>query len=218
MPQKTLVSRRERLSQARLCVLVAGGPSSAACAEQVAAIAAAGAELIQLRDKNLDDAALLERAIAAVAVARRYGALLVINDRPDIAVAAAADGVHLGERDMPVLAARRVVGSSRLVGRTAHTIEEARAALRDAADYLGVGPCFPSGTKAFEAFAPQTFLDAVVSEAEVPAFAIGGIEPQRIAQLRALGLSRVAVASAVTRADDPAAAVASLLAALREVS
>jgi thiamine-phosphate pyrophosphorylase len=218
MPQKTLVSRRERLSQARLCVLVAGGPSAAACAEQVAAIAAAGAELIQLRDKNLDDAALLERAIAAVAVARRYGALLVINDRPDIAVAAAADGVHLGERDMPVLAARRVVGSSRLVGRTAHTIEEARAALRDAADYLGVGPCFPSGTKAFEAFAPQTFLEAVVSEAEVPAFAIGGIEPQRIAQLRALGLSRVAVASAVTRADDPAAAVASLLAALREVS
>lgn len=216
MPQKTLVSRRERLAQARLCVLVEGGASAAACAEQVAAIAAAGAELIQLRDKNLDDAGLLERAIAAVAVARRHGALLVINDRPDIAVAAAADGVHLGERDMPVLAARRVVGSSRLVGRTAHTIEEARAALRDAADYLGVGPCFPSGTKAFETFAPQTFLEAVVSEAEVPTFAIGGIELQRIAQLRALGLSRVAVASAVTRADDPAAAVASLLAALRE--
>ena len=147
MPPKTLVSRRERLAQARLCVLVEGGASAAACAEQVAAIAAAGAELIQLRDKNLDDAALLERAIAAVAVARRHGALLVINDRPDIAVAAAADGVHLGERDMPVLAARRVVGSSRLVGRTAHTIEEARAALRDAADYLGVGPCFPAAPK-----------------------------------------------------------------------
>ncbi len=218
MPQKTLVSRRERLAQARLCVLVEGEASAAACAEQVAAIAAAGADLIQLRDKSLEDAALLERAIAAVAAARRHGALLVINDRPDIAVAAAADGVHLGEQDMPVLAARRVVGSSRLIGRTAHTIEEARAALRDAADYLGVGPCFPSGTKAFETFAPQAFLEAVVNEAELPAFAIGGIEPQRIAQLRALGLSRVAVASAVTRADDPAAAVASLLAALSDAS
>ena len=81
-----------------------------------------------------------------------------------------------------------------------------------------MGPCFPSGTKAFETFAPQAFLEAVVNEAELPAFAIGGIEPQRIAQLRALGLSRVAVASAVTRADDPAAAVASLLAALSDAS
>jgi len=177
-------------------------------------MAAAGAELIQLRDKSLEDAAMLERAIAAVAAARRHQALLVVNDRPDIAVAAAADGVHLGEHDLPVRAARRVVGSARLIGRTAHTIEEAQIASSDAADYLGVGPCFPSQTKAFEAFAPQEFLAAVARDFSMPTFAIGGIQPDRVAELRALGLSRVAVASAVTQAEDPAAAIAAFVAAL----
>lgn len=211
MPLKPLFSRRERLANARLCVLVDGMDSAAACARQVASLAAAGAGLIQLRDKSLDDAALLERAIAAVAAARRHDALLVINDRPDIAVAAAADGVHLGEHDLPVLAARRVVGSSRIVGRTAHTIDEARAAACDAADYLGVGPCFPSDTKSFDTFAPREFLAAVSREVVLPAFAIGGILPERIAELRAIGLTRVAVASAVTRSSDPAAAVKAIL-------
>jgi thiamine-phosphate pyrophosphorylase len=216
MSPTPLVSRRERLANARLCVLVDGGVSTAACERQVAALAAAGVGLIQLRDKSLDDAALLERAIAAVAVARRHDALLVINDRPDIAVASAADGVHLGEHDLPVLAARRVVGSSRIVGRTAHTIEEARAAVHDAADYLGVGPCFPSDTKSFDTFAPREFLAAVSRNVALPAFAIGGILPERIAELRAIGLTRVAVASAVTRSSDPVAAVRAILAALAD--
>ncbi len=216
MPLKTLHSRRERLANARLCVLVDGRDSAAACARQVASLASAGAGLIQLRDKSLDDAALLERAIAAVAAARRHDALLVINDRPDIAVASAADGVHLGEHDLPVLAARRVVGSSRIVGRTAHTIEEARAAVHDAADYLGVGPCFPSDTKSFATFAPREFLAAVSRDVPLPVFAIGGIVPERIAELRAIGLARVAVASAVTRSSDPAATVQAILAALAD--
>ena len=208
------LARRERLAAARLCVLIDGGPSAAACGQQAALIAAAGVGLIQLRDKSLDDAALLERAIAAVAGARRHGALLVINDRPDIAVAAAADGVHLGAADMPVLAARRVVGSARLVGRTAHTLEEAQAAVADAADYLGVGPCFSSQTKSFASFAPREFLQAVAREVALPTFAIGGITPERVAELKNLGLSRVAVAAGVTQAVDPVAAVAGLLQAL----
>lgn len=207
----TLISRRERLAGAGLCVLVDGGVSAAACGELVAAIAAGGAGLIQLRDKTLDDASLLARATAAVVAARRHGALLIINDRPDIAVAAGADGVHLGEEDLPVWAARRVVGSGRLIGRTAHTPDEARAAVNDAADYLGVGPCFPSETKAFEAFAPRPFLQAVVEEIDLPTFAIGGITAERLAEVLALGLSRVAVGAAVTRAVDPAEAVQALL-------
>lgn len=211
MPLKTPLSRREQLAAAGLCVLVDGGASPAACGEQVAVIAAAGAGLIQLRDKTLDDAALLARATAAVAAARRHGALLIINDRPDIAVAAGADGVHLGDEDLPVWAARRVVGPGRLIGRTAHTLAEARAAVSDAADYLGVGPCFPSETKAFEAFAPQTFLQAVAKEIGLPTFAIGGITPERLAEVVAIGLARVAVGAAVTRAADPAAAVRALL-------
>lgn len=192
-------------------MLVDGSASAAACGQLVAAIAAAGAGLIQLRDKTLDDATLLGRASAAVAAARRCGTLLIINDRPDIAVAAGADGVHLGEEDLPVWAARRVVGSGRLIGRTAHTPEEARAAVADAADYLGVGPCFPSETKSFAAFAPRPFLQALVEEIDLPTFAIGGITAERLAEVRSLGLSRVAVGAAVTRAENPAAAVQALL-------
>jgi thiamine-phosphate pyrophosphorylase len=211
MTRETLLSRRDRLAAARLCVLVDGGDSAESCAQQVAAVAAAGAGLIQLRDKKLSDAALLERAIAAVAAARRHGALLVVNDRPDIAVASAADGVHLGEDDLPVLAARRVVGSARLIGRTAHTPAEAHAAVSTAADYLGVGPCFPSDTKAFETFAPRAFLEEVAREIDLPSFAIGGITAERIGDLLALGLSRVAVGASVTRAADPRVAVQELL-------
>ncbi len=215
MTRKTPLSRRDRLGFSQLCVLVDGGESADACGRQVAAVAAAGAGLIQLRDKKLGDAALLERAIAAVAAARRHGALLVINDRPDIAVAAAADGVHLGEDDLPVLAARRVVGSAKLIGRTAHTLAEAEAAVRDAADYIGVGPCFPSDTKAFAAFAPRKFLQDVARSIELPAFAIGGITADRIEELVVLGLSRIAVGASVTKAADPAEAVQQLLRRLR---
>ena len=215
MTRKTPLSRRDRLGFSQLCVLVDGGESADACGRQVAAVAAAGAGLIQLRDKKLGDAALLERAIAAVAAARRHGALLVINDRPDIAVAAAADGVHLGEDDLPVLAARRIVGSAKLIGRTAHTLAEAEAAVRDAADYIGVGPCFPSDTKAFAAFAPRNFLQDVARSIELPAFAIGGITAHRIEELVVLGLSRIAVGASVTKAADPAEAVQQLLGRLR---
>lgn len=215
MTREIPLSRRERLGFSQLCVLVDGGESADWCGRQVAAVAAAGAGLIQLRDKKLGDAALLERAIAAVAAARRHGALLVINDRPDIAVAAAADGVHLGEDDLPVLAARRVVGSAKLIGRTAHTLAEAEAAVRDAADYIGVGPCFPSDTKAFAAFAPRDFLQDVARSIELPAFAIGGITADRVEELAALGLSRIAVGASVTKAADPAEAVQQLLGRLR---
>lgn len=211
MAGNTAFFRRERLAATRLCVLLDGGESLTVCRQRVAQIAAAGAGMIQLRDKSLDDAALLARARATVEAARPHGTLVIVNDRADIAVAADADGVHLGEHDLPVVAARRLLGDTRLVGRTAHSFAEALAASADGADYLGVGPCFPSGTKAFADVAPREFLAQVAREMPLPSFAIGGITPQRLPEILSLGLTRVAVAGGVTASADPAAAVADYL-------
>jgi len=206
--------RLARLDAARLCVLIDGGDSAEACGRQVAMLAAAGVRFFQLRAKSLDDASLLTRAVAAVAAARESGGLVVVNDRADVAVAADADGVHLGTHDLPLAAARQLLGTARLLGRTAHSFAEAAAARAAGADYLGVGPCFPSPTKTFAGFATPEFLASVARELPLPAFAIGGIDAARLPDVLATGLSRVAVASAVTTAADPATAAAALLAEL----
>jgi thiamine-phosphate pyrophosphorylase len=120
-------------------------------------------------------------------------------------VAAAADGVHVGATDIPVAEARGLLGATALVGRTAHALAEAEAAVFAGADYLGVGPCFPSTTKAFTAHAPRDFL-AAAARLPLPVFAIGGITPERLPELAELGIHRVAVAAAITAAVDPPAA------------
>jgi thiamine-phosphate pyrophosphorylase len=175
--------------------------------------------MLQIRDKDLPVPVLAERARAAVEIARRRHpdgrALVVVNDRADVAAAVGADGVHTGADDLPLPLVRRVVGPRALLGRTAHDLAEARAAVLDGADCLGVGPCFPSHTKSFAAYAPPEFLAAVASEIALPAFAIGGITLERIDEVAAMGYSRVAVASAVTGAADPAAAAAALIERLR---
>ncbi|MFM8891403.1 MAG: thiamine phosphate synthase, partial [Planctomycetia bacterium] len=132
----------------------------------------------------------------------------------DVAAATGADGVHIGADDLPVPGVRRVIGPRALVGRTAHSLDEARAAAVAGADYLGVGPCFPSTTKSFGEQAPREFLAAVPREIGLPAFAIGGVSPERLDELFALGLTRVAVAAAITEAADPAAAAAGFMARL----
>jgi thiamine-phosphate pyrophosphorylase len=207
----------DRLAGVTLCVLVDGRAEPAAFEHLVEQLCEAGVRMIQLRDKHLATPDLVDRARRAVAIARRRGLgepLVVINDRADVAVAVAAAGVHVGATDLPVAAARRVVGPDRLVGRTAHGLDEARAAIADAADYLGIGPCFPSPTKSFAAFAPHDFLASVAREIALPAFAIGGVTLERLEELAALGIRRVAVSAAVIDAADPGAAAAAFIARL----
>ena len=221
----TAARARDRLRDVSLCVLVDGGPDLDAFDRLVATLVDAGVRMLQIRDKALAMPAVADRAARAVAVARRRAdaaaAIVVVNDRADIAVAVGADGVHLGATDLPTALARRVIGPHGLVGRTAHDASEALAAAADGADYLGIGPCFPSATKGFDRFATADFLRTVVREVSLPAFAIGGITLDRLDALAALGVSRVAVASAVTAAADPGTAAAALiarLAALRPAS
>jgi thiamine-phosphate pyrophosphorylase len=201
---------RERLGDARLYVLIDGAESPEAFEERVETLCQAGVDVLQLRDKSLDDRQLVERARVLASICRRHGVTSIVNDRADIAVAAGADGVHIGQEELTVADARAVVGPGRLVGVSTHSIEQARAAVIAGADYLGVGPTFPSTTKSFAEFPGLNFVREVATEISLPAFAIGGITAANVGEVVAAGLSRVAVSGAVTAASDPQAVVETL--------
>jgi thiamine-phosphate pyrophosphorylase len=137
-----------------------------------------------------------------------------MNDRPDLAVLAGADGVHLGQDDLSVKDARSIVGPDRLVGVSTHCIEQARQAVLDGASYIGVGPTFASKTKAFTEFPGVALLRTVAAEIRLPAFAIGGIAESNVHEVLSAGFRRIAVGSAVADAPDPAAAARRLLAVI----
>jgi thiamine-phosphate pyrophosphorylase len=177
-----------------------------------------GASVIQLREKTLPDADVLALAQRLRALCDGSGALLVVNDRIEVARDAGADGVHLGQEDRSVAEARRVLGSDALVGVSTHDAAELARALADGADYVGVGSVFPTATKGravpvsgAAALAP---LAARAEAAGVPAFAIGGITPQNAAVVTAAGFRRVATCAGVVAADEPAAAARAILTAL----
>jgi thiamine-phosphate pyrophosphorylase len=136
---------------------------------------------------------------------------MIVNDRPDLAVLAQADGVHVGQEELSVKDARSIVGPDMLVGVSTHSIEQARQAVLDGANYIGVGPTFPSGTKRFEQFPGVELLRLVAAEIRLPAFAIGGIDRQNVAEVLAAGFTRIAVSGAVTAAADPVQAAKELL-------
>jgi len=139
-----------------------------------------------------------------------------MNDRPDLALLAEADGVHVGQEELNVAAARRIVGAGRLIGVSTHSLEQARQAATDGADYIGVGPVFPSGTKAFAEFPGLELVRVVARETSLPAFAIGGITFENVGEIVRAGLRRVAVSGAVLNAADPQSAVAALRRRLTE--
>ena len=204
----------ERLGRARLYVLIDGRSSPEAFAALARSLVDAGVDVIQLRDKQLDDRRLLERARLLREATRSSATLFVINDRPDLAALAGADGVHVGQEELSVKDARSIVGPDALIGVSTHSIEQARQAVLDGANYLGAGPTFPSGTKRFERFPGLELLRAVAAEIRLPAFAIGGIDRRNLPEVLATGICRVAVSGAVTTASDPAAAANELLAAI----
>jgi thiamine-phosphate pyrophosphorylase len=205
------------LAQARLYVLLDGQATAEEFCRLARTLVQAGVHIVQLRDKRLDDRPLLERARLLRAITREGNTLLVMNDRPDLAVLADADGVHVGQEEVTVKDARTIVGPHRLVGVSTHSIEQARQAVLDGANYLGVGPTFPSGTKQFDHFPGLELVHAVAEEIRLPAFAIGGITAENLPQVLAAGLARVAVSGAITTADSPEEAVCTLLAMLGKV-
>jgi thiamine-phosphate pyrophosphorylase len=204
----------DRLANARLYVLVDGADTEATCMRRAALLVEGGIDLLQLRDKELNDRTLLARARALRRLTRGTSTLLIVNDRPDIAALADADGVHVGQEELPVADARKIVGPALLIGVSTHTIEQARQAVLDGADYLGCGPTFPSPTKSFTDFPGLAFLREVASEIRLPAFAIGGITPDHTADVLATGFTRIAIQGALEQTDDPLRIVQSLQAML----
>jgi thiamine-phosphate pyrophosphorylase len=206
---------RDRLASVSLCVLVDGRASAETFEALVANLVKAEVGMIQLRDKRLDDRQLLGRAWRLRQLTRGTETLAIVNDRADIAAAAEADGVHVGQEDLPVKDARAVVGTRALIGVSTHNIDQARTAVRNGANYLGVGPTFPSQTKAFEEFAGLDYLRQIAAEIRLPSFAIGGINGHNLPELLGAGIGRVAVGAAVTEAKDPHSAARELLGMLK---
>jgi len=178
-----------------------------------ALLLAGGARLLQLRMKSASSRDLLAAAERIRPLAHAAGALFLVNDRPDVARAVEADGVHLGQDDLPVAAARRVLGPGRMVGVSTHDVEQARAAVADGADYVAVGPIYATTSKDHPI--PPRGLElvrAVRAAVPCPIVAIGGITAETAPLVRAAGADAVAMIGALVRAPDPAAAVREALA------
>jgi len=211
----TTARSRARLADVRLYVLIDGRKSAEEPVSLGGRLVESGVHAIQLRDKTLDNRELLDRARVLRDLTRDTETLFIVNDRPDVAVLADADGVHVGQEDLSVKDARKLTGTERLVGVSTHSLEQAREAVLDGADYIGCGPTFVSSTKEFDRFAGLELLRAVARDISLPAFAIGGISRHNLHDVTDAGFTRIAVSGAVVNAEDPAEEAAALLKELR---
>jgi len=169
-----------------------------------------GAGMVQLREKDLDDETFLEEALKLKAVCAGYKVPLIINDNVAVALKADADGVHVGQSDLDAADVRGLIGQDKILGVSAHSLEEALLAVKHGADYLGVGAAFATGSKTDVNVISHGIYSEICSNVEIPVVAIGGIDADNIAELKGSGISGAAVISAVFAADDIEAAARKL--------
>jgi thiamine-phosphate pyrophosphorylase len=175
--------------------------------EVVEAAVAAGVRWVQYREKALTRRARYDEALRLRELTRRAGAVLIVNDELDLAVAVDADGLHLGQDDLPLAVARRHVGTGRFIGISTHTLEEARAAAGEGADYLAVGPIFATATKTTRPPVGCEAIRRARAATSLPLVAIGGITPDNVAEVLRAGADSAAVISALCGAEDLPGAV-----------
>jgi thiamine-phosphate pyrophosphorylase len=189
-------------------ILDLGYVADAAAERTAEALLAGGAELLQLRAKGVPLERIEEVARRVLPLCRAAGVPFIINDYPTLAAAVRADGLHLGQDDGPLADARAIIGPDRLIGRSTHSLEQARAALAEGFDYIGFGPLFPTPTKAGRPAIGLADIAAMEREvgSRIPAYCIGGITPQNLDQVLAAGARRVVIVSALLGAPDIAAA------------
>ncbi|MEM7579618.1 MAG: thiamine phosphate synthase [Mastigocoleus sp.] len=171
--------------------------------ETVEAALQGGLTLVQYREKTADDNVQIEQIRQLRQLCHDYGALLIVNDRVDLALAADADGVHLGQQDMPIVIARQLLGTQRLIGRSTTNSEEMQRAITEGADYIGVGPVYETPTKEGKAAAGLDYVNYVKQNCSIPWFAIGGIDPNNINDVIDAGASRIAVVRSLMQAEQP---------------
>ena len=210
------LERRQRLQQAMLYLVTSEADSeSKSLAEIVEAALQGGARLVQYRDKISDDLTRLERAKSLRLLCHRYQALFIVNDRIDIALASEADGVHLGQEDLPVVLARQMLGPHRLVGRSTTNPAELDRAIQEGVDYVGVGPVYATPTKE-KAVAGLDYVRYAAAHSPLPWFAIGGIHEANLPEVLQAGAQRVAIVQAIMKAFEPRDTVRQLISALHQ--
>lgn len=207
-------ARVARLAAARLYLILEAEPDGRDALPIVEAALRGGVDVVQLREKQLEDAAVVAAARRLAGACARSGALFVLNDRPDLAADAHADGVHVGQDDTPVAEARRLAGPGRLVGLSTHSPAQIAAANASGADYIGVGPVWETATKPGRAAVGLELVAEAARSARLPWFAIGGIDLGNVGQVQAVGARRLAVVRAIRDAADPEAAARAFLAFL----
>ena len=185
---------------------------------QVEAAIDGGATIVQLREKHLDEDAFLKEAERFVALCRRKGVISIINDNVEIAVRTSADGVHVGQEDLEAGRARALLGPDRIIGVSAHNVEEALAAQAAGADYLGTGAAFVTGTKTDAKPISRETIRAVTAAVDIPVVAIGGISRDNVLELAGCGLDGVAVVSALFAQKDVKAAAEEMLRLSEEIA
>jgi thiamine-phosphate pyrophosphorylase len=200
----------ENFASVRLYVLITESLCSADWFDTARAALAGGVDCLQLREKNLPDRQLLDRAKRLAQICRDMEKIFIVNDRPDIALAASAHGVHLGQEDLPVAAARRILPAHMIVGLSTHTIEQIESAIAVAPDYIAVGPMFDSPTKPQPHVAGHALLAEARKRTALPLVAIGGIDERNISSVLAAAPACVCVCRAIIAQPDPAAAAKNL--------
>lgn len=175
-----------------------------------------GVSLIQLREKERSTREYIDLAHKVGALAQEFGVPLIIDDRIDVALASGVQGVHLGQSDMPIKTARKILGEDFIIGATAKTVEQALEAFEQGADYLGVGAIYPTTTKVKTVLTSTEMLDKICKAVPIPVNAIGGLNKNNIDVLKGIGISGICAVSAIMKADDPENAVKELSAAVKE--
>ncbi|MDU4961079.1 MAG: thiamine phosphate synthase [Sporomusaceae bacterium] len=191
--------------------LLAGADLAAAVEQAILG----GVTLVQLREKDASSRDFYQQAVSVKAITTKYGVPLIINDRADIALAVDADGLHIGDEDLPLPAARRLLGPRKLIGVSAATLAEAKATEAGGADYLGVGAVFPTATKNNADSVSLDDLRRITAAVSIPVVAIGGINETNISRVMTAGVAGAAVVSAIIGRPDPCQAARQLLALSR---
>jgi len=192
-----MVSKKKLLKKARLYLITNEDLKAAKKSLK------AGVSIVQLRIKAQDDKLFLKKAFEIRKITKKLNSLLIINDRIDIALLVDADGVHLGQKDIPVKQARRLLGQNKIIGKSTHNYQEAKSAVKEGVDYIGIGPAFPSKTK--DTYKPLNIktIKKIIISCNIPYFVIGGINSKNLKYLLSKEIKRIAVFSSIIKADNP---------------
>ena len=197
----TWTKLHKRLDLCKICLITTPQPY---LAKTVAVVLAKGVGMVQYRCKEANDIERLFQAKELASLCKKHGAIFIVNDRLDLALAVDADGVHLGQNDFPIDIARKLIGNEKLIGRSTHCLKEVQEAEREGCDYLGLGPVYSTETKPDEKPSGVSYINEASKATKLPCFAIGGINESNIDEVLSSGAKKIAVSGAIMKANDPA--------------